>query len=508
MFIDELEKELNTSTTENGAEGYSTTGKKLLDFNFNVSSFRSKSEEEIKIEFKKVWFENKELALKYLFYLRDAREGIGERRLFRVCISEIIGELDSRVFDWIVKFGRYDDLFIFFGTRLQVDVLEYIKIQLRKDATNWANKQPISLLAKWLPSINTSSKETRSKAKLISRYLGMSERDYRKMLSDLRKYLDVVERKCSKNEWEEINYEAVPSQANLKYKNAFLKHDEDRRRDYLSKLTKGEAKINASTLFPHDIVYKYRQHALNYYHESHMKQDDTLEALWKSLPDYIKGNGSTIVVRDGSGSMTCPIGNTGIQAMDVATALSIYFAERCKGQFKDKFITFSTRPKLVSLEGYDNLRDKLTLAYREAEVSNTNIEAVFDLILKTAKSNNMEQEDIPNILIISDMEFDSCATTGVHPYSYGLDKPKDKLFKVIEQKYKDAGYKLPRMSFWNVNSRTGTIPVIQNDLGVALVSGFSPAVVNMVLSNEIDPYKALINEITKDRYAEVTLNPV
>lgn len=507
MFIDNLKDELNTSITENGAEGYATTGKNLLDFNFKVASFRSMSERDIEIEFKKVWFENKELALKYLFYARDAREGLGERRLFRVCISGIINELDVRVFDWIAEFGRYDDLFVFFDTGLEEGMLEYIKVQLRKDANNWMCKEPISLLAKWLPSINTSSKDTREKAKRIKSYLGMSERDYRKMLSDLRTYLDVTEKKCSSNKWEEINYETVPSQANLKYKNAFLKHDEDRRRDYLSKLTKGEAKINASTLFPHDIVYKYREAERDYRYTGGIKKDDTLEALWKSLPDYIKGNGSTIVVRDGSGSMTCNVGNSNTSAMDVATALSIYFAERCKGQFKDKFITFSNKPRLISIEGYDNLKDKLNVAYKETEVANTNVEAVFDLILKTAKNNNMKQEDIPNILIISDMEFDACATTS-NLSSWSVVRPTAKLFDTIRDKYEAAGYKLPKMSFWNVNSRTQTIPVIQNDLGVSLVSGFSPAVVNMVLSNEIDPYKALLKEITKGRYEKITLKTV
>jgi len=499
-FLQGLKNELNTSTTENGAKGYAATGKALLDFNFKISSFRDSSEEEIEIEFKKAWFENKELALKYLFYARDAREGLGERRLFRTCVTEIIDELDERVFDWIVEFSRYDDLFVFFGTKLEKQMLEYVKTQLRKDAKNLVNKEPISLLAKWMPSINTSSSETKRKARRIKSYLGMSEKDYRKMLSDLRNHLDVLERKCSSNKWEEIKYENVPSQANIKYMGAFLRHDEDRRRDYLSKLEKGETKINASTLFPHDIVCKYR---------NCRNKDITLEELWKSLPDYVQGDSSTIVVRDGSGSMTCNVGKTSTSALDVATALSIYFAERCKGEFKDKFITFSNQPRLVSFEKYDNLKDKLNVAYAEAEVANTNIEAVFDLILKTAVKNNMSQEEIPNILIISDMEFDECATTNAtRTNRWDHTAPDAKLFDAIRQRYENAGYKLPKMSFWNVNSRTKTIPVIQNDLGVALVSGFSPAVVNMVLSNEIDPYIALLKEITKDRYAEITLKTV
>lgn len=496
MFIDELKKELNTSITENGAVGYATTGKALLDFNFKVSSYRSKSEKDIVIDFKKVWYENNELALKYLFYARDVRGGLGERRLFRACITSIAEELDERVFDWIKEYGRFDDIFIFEGTKLEESMYAFIKKQLTEDAKNYIDNKPISLLAKWLPSIRTSSKETMERAKRVIKYLGFDQKHYRKMLSDLRGYLDVTEKKCSANEWDKIEYASVPSMANLKYKNAFFKHDEKRRTEYLNSLEKGETKINASTAFPHDIVNKYR----------HAEIDRTLEEMWKALPDYVNGASSTIVVRDGSGSMTCNVGNSNVSALDVATALAIYFGERCSGQFKDSFITFSDRPKLVSFKGYTYLIDKLQLAYSESEVSNTNVEAVFDLILRTAINNGMGQEEIPNILIISDMEFDSCATTNSARDSWSVSRPDTKLFRVIEQRYNEAGYKLPKMSFWNVNSRTGTIPVVENDLGVALVSGFSPTVAKLVLSNETDPFKVLLKEITSERYNQVTLS--
>lgn len=498
MFVEKLKEELNVSVTENGAVGYATTGKNLLDMNFKISSYRNKSDQEIIVDFKKAWFEDKELALKFLFYVRDAREGAGERRLFRVALKEIGDELDERVFDWIMKYGRADDLFVLINNvKLGNEMLLYVKNQLIKDGEAMQKGKPCSLLAKWMPSENTSSDETKKLAKQIRKFLKLNSKEYRQMLSTLRKYLDVTERKLCANEWSEVDYEKVSSQANLKYNSAFLRHDEKRRREYLGKLEKGEAKINSSVLFPHDIVHKYGVNQ-GYWGQNLKKKDQALEAMWKGLPDYVNGNSKILVVRDGSGSMTSSVGNTSITALDVATALSIYFSEKQEGEFKDKFITFSSNPKFIDLSNYDNLHDKLERCYHEDDCSNTDIEKTFDLVLKTAVDNHLEQKDIPDLLIISDMEFDEAR-------GYYARHDDTKLFQVIGEKFNRAGYNLPKLIFWNVNSRTGTIPVKQNDNGVILVSGFSPAVTKMVLSNELDPYKALLSILNSERYKEVTL---
>lgn len=498
MFVEKLKEELNVSVTENGAVGYATTGKNLLDMNFKISSYRNKSDQEIIVDFKKAWYEDKELAIKFLFYVRDAREGAGERRLFRVVLKEIGDELDERVFDWIMKYGRADDLFVLINNvKLGNEMLLYIKNQLIKDGEAMQKGEPCSLLAKWMPSENTSSDETKKLAKQIRKFLKLNSKEYRQMLSTLRKYLDVTERKLCANEWSEVDYEKVSSQANLKYNSAFLRHDEQRRREYLGKLEKGEAKINSSVLFPHDIVHKYKNE--RYWYNNKVKSKDAaLEGMWKGLPDYVNGESKILVVRDGSGSMESSVGNTTTTALDVATALSIYFSEKQEGEFKDKFITFSANPKFIDLSNYDNLHDKLERCYYEDECSNTDIEKTFDLVLKTAVNNHLEQKDIPDLLIISDMEFDEAR-------GYYARHNDTKLFQVIGEKFNRAGYNLPKLIFWNVNSRTGTIPVKQNDNGVILVSGFSPAVTKMVLSNELDPYKALLSILNSERYKEVTL---
>ena len=504
-FMNAIRNELNNETklTENGAVGYRTTGKKLLDLNFSVASLRGASEQTIINKFMDAYWEDPVMAIKWLFYTRDCREGLGERRIFRVVLKHLAQEKPEvvrAVCDFASEYGRYDDLWCLLDTDLKKDIISIVAEQIDRDRYNMGNNQSISLMAKWLPSENASSNETKRYATMIRKGLDMTSRNYRKMLSEMRKYIDVVECKMSAKEWAGINYEAVPSRANLIYNNAFLRNDEERRRAYLGALEKGEAKINAGTLFPHDIVHKYgRGYGV----------DTALEGLWKALPNTVKGCGNTIVVADGSGSMGCNVGGkTGVTALEVANALAIYFAERSSGEFKDKYITFSERPQLVDFSNAKTLRDKIGIALRHNEVANTNIEAVFDLILQTAVNNHMTQEDMPaNILIVSDMEFDSCATSGVaaprNSWSWSYSsrvRPTTTLFDTIAKKYAAYGYKLPRLVFWNVNSRTGTIPVKENDLGVALVSGFSVNIVNMVMSNKLDPYECLLDVLNVERY--------
>ena len=498
-FIDSIKNELDNEKqlTENGAVGYRTTGKKLLDLNFSVALLRSASEQEIINKFMDAYWENPELAMRWLFYCRDIRGGLGERRTFRVVLKNLAQdkpEIVRSVIKFAAEYGRFDDLWCLLDTNLKNDVLAVVKEQFDVDRTNMRNNAPISLLAKWLPSENASSAATKRYGTMIREWYGLSHRDYRKMLSEMRKYIDVVERKMSAKQWGEINYESVPSRANLIYNKAFLRNDEERRREYLNALEKGEAKINAGTLFPHDIVHKYMNG--NIFGVDVLPTDSALESLWKTLPNTVQGNDNTIVIADGSGSMTCKIDPTSsVTALDVANALAIYFSERSSGEFKNKYITLSERPQLVDFSNAKTLRDKIQIALRHSEVSDTNIEATFDLILRTAVNGNMSQEDMPrNILIISDMEFNSAV---------GFNKPDETLFATISKKYEKHGYKLPRLVFWNVNSRTGTIPVKENELGVALVSGFSVNIVNMVMSDKLDAYECLLDVLNSERYKPI-----
>ena len=477
--------------TENLAVAYDTSGKELLDFNFKLVRFRNLTEKEIEKEFSKVFFEDPVVAVKYLFYVGDIRGGLGERKIFRACFDWLgyqYPALAMELLSMIPEYTRWDTLVRLINHgKLGYSAGEIIADQLANDIKGMSDKKPISLLAKWLPSENTSSKETRALACRMRSFLEMTPRAYRKTLSALRKYLDIVEVKASANDWDKINYESVPSQANLKYKNAFMKHDADRRIEYLESLKRGDAKINASVAQPHEIVQKYRG---GHWWSSIKDYDETLEQMWKALPDISVAD--TLVVRDGSGSMNCPATGGTTSCLDVATALAIYCAEHNSKEWRDKFITFSSRPKFVNMSKCKSLRDKIELAMNEAECSNTNIAKTMQLILDTAIANGFTQEEMPmNILIISDMQFDGSY------FNWGRS-----LFEDIALKFNEHGYKLPRIIFWNLNPRSsaGAIPMQNNELGLVLCSGFSTTNMKMFMSGEVDPYKVLLEQLNTERY--------
>ena len=517
-FENALKNTLNDeiSVTENLACGFKTAGNPLLDINFAVSSLRSKSNTEVEKMFSDAFYFNPLLATKWLFMLRDVRFGLGERRSFRICFKWLANtrpEIVKKLIPLVAEYGRFDDI-IYSGLEGELwdNVVDIVVNQLEQDVKNMEAGKPVSLMAKWLPSCNTSSRSTVAIARKLIASLGMSEKQYRKTLSKLRAYLKVIEVKMSAKQWSEIDYEAVPSKANCKYNSAFLRNDETRRRAFLSALEKGEAKINSSTNFPCDIVHAYTKNDhVSWYRSRIESEDAALEAMWKALPDYTNGldKSSTIVVADGSGSMTCGVGSGSMTALEVANSLAIYFAEKLEGVFKDKYITFSDTPKYVDFTKAKSLAEKLNIAYEHDECANTNVEAVFDLLLETATRNNLKQEDIPsNVLIVSDMEFDQGTSwSGEYGYSrYNTGRysaNRNALFESIKQKWIDAGYKLPRLVYWNVNSRTGTIPLQQNEMGIALVSGFSPTIAQMVFSAKLDPFDVLKDAINVPRYDAV-----
>ena len=490
-FVDAMSETLNSSKsnliyTENGALGYKTTGKALLDLNFEAASMRNWADDDISAAFAKVFAENPALAVNWLFFARDCRGGMGERRLFRVCfrhLAENHPEMARKTLRLIPEYGRWDDLWCLLDTKLAPDVVSFVQDQIEKDLDAVINKQSCSLLGKWMPSINSHAPKTRKLALKLMTLIELDQKMYQNVTSTLRKAAHIVERDMSANRWGDIRYEAVPSKANVNYRNAFLEHDGKRRRAYLEDVKNGKAKMNASVLFPHDIFAQYR---------NQRGVDDTLEEAWKALPDYVGGDANTLVVSDGSGSMHAKIGATNVEAWDVSAALAIYFAERLSGPFHNTYVTFSQRPSIVHFNDNSTLREKIAIARRHNDWTNTDIAKTFRLILNTAVKNNCSQEDLPKtVLIISDMEFD--------PY----DETDGSLFDKLADEFKEKGYLLPRLAFWNVASRSGAIPMTENENGVVLVSGFSPAIAEMVLSEDVDPLVCLMDMLMKERYAPV-----
>ncbi len=498
-----LKENYNQSVTENEAIGYKSSFNPFLDFLYNIASYRDADDKKIADDFWHCYKENRALAIQFLFYIRDIREGLGERRVFRVALKHLAKGSTKRlwiknIIPLIGEYGRFDDLFALFNTPWEKTVIGYVTTKLLDDvrkAQNPDKASEVSLLAKWMPSINASSKETQRSALKIIRAMGIDKASYRKILSNLRSHLDVVERKMCAKEFSEIDYSKVPSRANLLYSEAFLRHDKKRRTEFLSLLVKGETKINASVLYPHEIISKIKDYA-----NSSLEEDEnyqTLEDLWKNLKNQPSLGGNCLVVRDGSGSMEYAHVNGSTTNLDVATALAIFLAERNTGVFKNTFITFSENPSLVQFKDDDTLVDKIKECNRHDEIQNTNIEKVFDLVLKTALEEKANQKEIPSmIVVISDMQFDNALT---NPYD-------ESLFKTISQKYADYGYKLPKLVFWNLfkgESANQTIPMLKNELGLVLMSGFSTNLISMIMNGEINPEKALLKEIGKDRYKAI-----
>lgn len=476
-FLNNLYTATSKGRTENDAVTFTRSGSPLLDFFAQGGAMRKNPDKALEL-FKKAFAEDREKAIRILFYFRDIRGGQGERTLFRVGL-EWLGTTYPTIFETIVKhvpeYGRWDDV-LFDNDKC----FELIHTQLIEDKES----ETPSLLAKWLPTINASSKTTRAKARFVAEKLGYGEVEYRKTLKEIRKTIKTVEAQMSARKWEDIDYSHVPSQASRIYRNAFSKHDEVRYGNFIEKAEKGEEKINAGTLYPYQIYNTVRN-----------DYSQTLEALWNQLPDYTQGK-NALVVADVSGSM-------GGDPMSVSVSLALYFAERNTGQFKDHFITFSGNPTLQRIVG-ENLQDKMNSIQRSNWEYNTNLQAVFDLLLNTAVANNTPRDELPEtIYIISDMEFDEATSTRSHWYDEVKSEATN--YEEIERKYADAGYTKPNIVFWNVDARGGdNLPVQAGTVGVSLVSGFSPSVFKMAVENKT-PEEVMLDTINSERYSPIVL---
>ena len=508
------------SYTANDGTAYRTSGSPLVDLNFSVpalrqaavdfygkskhnSHFYSTDRTMDAVEALRLFITSYEedplYTMKWLMYARHIKLGLGERDIFRMMLTKI-GDLHPEMaLQFIIgtelwNYGRWDDVLrIFFDTTSTIlyDGLgEVISNQFRRDVIGCSLGDSISLLAKWMPSNNTSSKQKRSEAVILQSLLHLSAREYRKTLSRLREYLAVVDRKASLNQWNDINYNHVPSKANLKYRNAFLKHDEERRQVYLASLEKGDdsVKINANFMFLYDIVQAYVK-ADSCWDSSLNPYDETLEQLWNAQ-ESPKDYDDILVIRDGSGSMCQQLtGNSSVTALSVADSIALYCAQYNKNEsFKNRFITFSNRPQMVDISMCETLRDKLRRLHRFDDYSNTDIEATFDLILDTAVKNHLPQDELPSsCLIISDMQFDQATDH---------DDDNTTVIESCRQKFEALGYTMPRLIFWNVSVYAhNTIPLQVHPSGVILVSGFSKSIVDMVVSRELNPETALKAEL-------------
>ena len=487
-----LKKEANTAYTANGAVSNASTMSDCLDLFATAGALRNASDEEILVRFIRAFAEDRIIAMRTLFFARDIRGGLGERRFFRVIMKYLAQNYPDTVIrniDNIAEYGRYDDILSLMDTACEQEAIAYIKAVLTDDMEYMQAHDSVSLMAKWLPSVNASNKETVRLAKKIARGMGMSEAEYRKMLSSLRSYIKIIENNLREKDYS-FEYLTQPSKALFKYRKAFIRNDGERYKEFISLAKKNPIALNTSTLTPYDIVGTViKNRRLRGENALSADEREVLDATWNSLENYVHSD-NTLVVVDGSGSMYW--GASNVLPAAVAESLGIYFAERNKGAFHNHFITFSANPQLVEIKGRD-ICEKVMYAMSYNECSNTNIEKTFDLILNTAVKNRLKKSDLPSrIIIVSDMEFDNATADS-----------QMSNFENAKLKFKRAGYELPSLVFWNVNSFNRQQPVTKNDRGVTLVSGMSPQIFAMLKEDNLNPYQFMMSVISSARYERI-----
>ncbi len=492
-MLELLKKEANVTYTENGAVTYLSSGSHCLDLFATIGALRRERDEEIENRFLRAYTEDKDVAMKLLFFARDIRGGLGERRVFRVILRWLaFHEPDSlrKNLTYVSKYGRFDDLLSLMDTPCEQDVLALLKAQLEEDLAALEEDGEVSLLGKWLPSINASNPDTIRLAKKIARSLGLTDAVYRKTLTALRARIRILENHLREKDYV-FDYEKQPSRAMYKYRKAFIRNDGKRYQAFLQAVAQGKAKLNANTLAPYELVEPYLAWSWN--SESSMRklskeEKETLNATWAALPDFGTQD-NTLAVIDTSGSMY--MAGRPMPAA-VALSLGLYFAEHNTGCFRNHFIEFSEKPQLIEIKG-ETFADRLRYVASFSQVANTNLMAVFRLILATAIKNKVPQSELPSkLIILSDMEFDNCVQ--------GRGKTN---FEAAKQLFASHGYRLPDIVFWNVASRNCQQPVTQNENGVVLVSGCTPRLFSMVASGTMNPYIFMQEVIESERYAEI-----
>lgn len=487
-FAEVAKREASFTRTENGAFAVDTTQDKCLDLFSVIGSLRSAKKNRIFTLFADAYREDPLLATKILFYSRDIREGLGERKTFRTLLHYLAKAHPECIrpnIDLIGVFGRYDDLYELVGTPLEEDMWSAMKKQFEEDLSNMEQGNHVSLLAKWIKSADASSRKTKELGKLTAKRLGYDVYTFKRLVKSLRKSIHITESLMSANRWDEIKYSEIPSNAMMIHRNAFMRHDEVRFGHFLEKALRGEEKVNSSTLYPYDIVAKFINNPYCFDDNDGDTDFDLLEAQWRQLPNYVDDGVNALVMADVSGSMF----SSNMRPIATSVGLAIYFAERNHGAFHNLFMTFSNSPKFVTLKG-ETLAQKVENVSKADWGFSTNLEDAFLKVLEVAVNNHVPQEDLPkSLIVISDMEINKAASGS------GL------FYDVMKKKYAEYGYKIPGVVFWNVESRHNIFHVDKDRKGVQLFSGQSASTFkHLIKSIDMTPVEAMLEAINQERY--------
>ena len=504
-YLNSLKKADNYMITENGALAHKTSGEKLYDMFSLGGAYRKRSDEDCILLFKNAFEEDETYALKCLFYLRDILQGQGERRFFRVCIHWMASyhtDAMRRNIKYIPEYGRWDDLYALVDTVAEPYMWELLRDQI---ALDMQSKTP-SLLAKWLKSENTSSIESRRLGNKTRIAFGMSHKQYRKTLSILRKRINVLERLMSERRWDEIEFDKIPSKAGMVYRNAFARHDVERMKvqmdavqSYADFVKDDTKKVNTKALAPYEIVAKAFNLTHNVYWggNRYVSLDDTerlaINKYWENYGETLANlDLNLLCVIDTSGSMWDSKASAPI---NMAIALGMMAAEKAKGPFHGTYVSFSSRPQVINIEGVDFV-DKVRRIYQTNLCENTNLEATFKMLLNVAVNNKVRQEDLPGtIVVISDMQIDASYRYGRNSHGQVRTMMED-----MREEWAKYGYKMPKLVYWTVDSRKDTF--LDDGPDVSYVSG-SSAVLFEQISRGITAQDLMFDKLNSKRYEPI-----
>ena len=500
-FATAMYREGTHKLTENGAFAYDSTAQgALLDLFSQIGALRPRTDREIEQKFAAAFREDKLLATKMLFYAGDIRQGgLGERRTFRICLhwlAENHPAIVNKNIDLIPYFNRFDSWFVLCGTKCESLMWETVAKTLTEDmkaynASTAKKIVPVSLLAKWMPSENTSSAKTRQMAMKAMRALHLEPRKYRKMLSALRKHINVVERQMSAGEWGLIDYAKVPSYAMHNYGSAFAKHDHERFDAYLKSVKKGEVKINASVLYPYDLVEKYMniREACTHYGDCFVARNENavVEAQWKAMPNYVNEGLNIVAMADVSGSMNG-------RPMASSIGLAIYLAQHNVGAYHNQYMTFTDNPHFINLREGCSLLEAVQKTASAGVGYSTNLMKAMNEILRVAVANGVSNSEMPKaMLVLSDNEIDR----------YYRPNVNWDFMDTLEAKFRAYGYECPKLILWNINARNDTF--LSNREDVVLVSGQSASTFKNLIRalNGMTAYEYMVSILNGKAYEKI-----
>ena len=487
-FAEAARRSAAFTRTENGAVALNTTGDARLDFFGTVGSLRGAEKERITYLFSEAFRQDPLFATKIAFYARDIRGGLGERETFRTILQFMAryhAEALRPNLDLIGVYGRYDDLYCLIGTPMEDDMWAAMKKQFEEDRRDLREGNAVSLLAKWIKTADASSANTRKLGILTAQKLGYSVYEFKRLVRAMRKQIGIVEALMSAGRWDEIRYSAVPSRAMMVYRKAFMRHDGDRYSSFIQQAVTGKETIHSATLYPYDIIEKIMNMGWG---GTRVRDDAVLEAQWRQLPNYVEAGTNALVIADTSGSMSG-------RPMATSVGLAVYFAERNTGPYHNMFMSFSGTSRIQMLKG-ETLAQKIRSINMNDWANNTNLRAAFEHILKIAVQNHVAEKDMPkSLIVISDMEIDYC---GDKDWTF---------YEKMSRKFREQGYRIPNVIFWNVASRHDVFHADKSRIGVQLVSGQSAAVFRQVMQCVgMNPVEAMERVINSERYDAVTVS--